>query len=67
MANPKKRRTKSAVGKNRAHLALKKVTLNKCHKCGQALRPHQACAFCGNYKGKEVIKVKIKKAKAKKK
>jgi large subunit ribosomal protein L32 len=63
MANPKKRRTKSAVGKNRSHLALTKKTLNKCPKCGTALRPHVACAFCGTYKGRTVIKVKGKTAK----
>ncbi len=65
MANPKKRRTKSAVGKNRAHLALTKTTLNKCPKCGVAVKPHTACAFCGNYKGKTVLKVKSKAKKTK--
>ena len=63
MANPKKRRTKSAVGKNRAHLALKKVTLNSCPQCGQAIKPHTACAFCGTYKGRETVKVKVAKKK----
>jgi len=64
MANPKKRKTKSAVGKNRAHLALTKKTLNKCSKCGVAVRPHSACGFCGSYKGRKVLQVA---AKAKKK
>lgn len=58
MANPKKRRTQSAIGKGRAHLALKPVTLNICPKCGQSVKPHTACAFCGSYKGKVVLKVK---------
>lgn len=66
MANPKKRRTKSAKGKGQAHLALKKKTLNKCPKCGQSVKPHTACAFCGSYKGRAVLKTKGKKAKAKK-
>jgi len=65
MANPKKRRTKSAVGKNRAHLALKKTTLNKCPKCSSPVKPHTACGFCGEYKGKVVIKTKIKAVKKK--
>jgi len=65
MANPKKRRTKSAAGRNRSHLALKSKTLNKCPKCGLALRPHTACAFCGTYKGRAVIAVKGKTAKKK--
>jgi large subunit ribosomal protein L32 len=65
MANPKKKKTHSSTHQGRAHLALKKKTLNKCSKCGQALKPHTACAFCGSYKGKEVIKVKTKAIKKK--
>jgi large subunit ribosomal protein L32 len=63
MANPKKRKTHSAVGMNRAHQALKKVALNKCTKCGKEKLPHNACDFCGAYKGEVVIKVKTKVAK----
>ncbi|MDD3301602.1 MAG: 50S ribosomal protein L32 [Patescibacteria group bacterium] len=63
MANPKKRRTKSAVGKNRAHLALKPVALNTCEKCGKAKLPHTACEFCGTYKGREVVKKTVAKTK----
>lgn len=63
MANPKKRKTHSAVGKNRAHLALKKVALDKCPKCGKDKQPHVACGFCGTYKGEVVIKVKTKAVK----
>lgn len=67
MPNPKKRKTHAASRRGRAHLALKKVVLNKCPKCGSAKKPHTACSFCGSYKGQEVLKVKSKKAdKAKK-
>jgi large subunit ribosomal protein L32 len=66
MANPKKRRTKAAVGKNRAHLALKKVTLNACPQCGQPVKPHTACAFCGFYKGRATVAVKKIKTATKK-
>lgn len=65
MANPKKRKTHSATHKGRSHLALKKVVLNKCPKCGKAVKPHTACALCGSYKGKEILKIKIKTAKKK--
>lgn len=61
MPNPKKRKTHSATHKGRAHLALKKVVLNKCPKCGSAKKPHVACAFCGSYKGRVVVKPKTKK------
>lgn len=63
MSVPKKRKTRSAVGQNRSHLALKPKTLNKCSKCGQAVLPHTACGFCGNYKNKTVLTVKSKKIK----
>jgi len=66
MANPKKRKTHSATHKGRAHLALKKIVLNKCPKCGQAVKPHTACAFCGSYKGKVIRPVKVKAAGKKK-
>ena len=65
MANPKKRKTHSGTRKSRSHLALKKVTLNKCPKCGHALKPHMACAFCGAYRGKAILKIKTKATKKK--
>lgn len=63
MANPKKQKTHSKTHMGRAHLALKKKTLNKCPKCAKAILPHTACDFCGTYKGREVIEVKSKVAK----
>lgn len=65
MANPKKRKTHSAAHKGRAHLALKKQILNKCPKCGQAVKPHNACGVCGSYRGREVRRIKIKATKKK--
>lgn len=65
MSVPKKRRTSSSVGRRRSHHALKAVTLSKCGQCGKPVAPHQACAFCGTYKGKQVIKIKEKTAKKK--
>jgi len=66
MANPKKQKTHAATHKSRSHLALKKKVLNKCPKCGQALKPHTACSACGYYRGKEIIKIKLAAAKKKK-
>lgn len=65
MANPKKRKTHSKSRMGRAHLALKKVSLTKCPKCKEARLPHTACAICGTYKDKEVIKPKSKAVKKK--
>lgn len=65
MANPKKRKTHSGIRKSRSHLALKKVVLNKCPKCGHTIKPHNACAFCGNYNGRPTLKIKTKAVKKK--
>jgi large subunit ribosomal protein L32 len=64
MSVPKKRRTKSSVGQRRSHHGLSKITLNKCPQCGKSVKPHQVCAFCGSYKGKEAIKVATPKKKS---
>lgn len=66
MSVPKKRKTRSSVGQNRSHQALKKKNLGFCPKCGQAIAPHSACSFCGNYKGKTVLQIKTKTSKSKK-
>jgi len=65
MPVPAKRRSRSKARRNRAHQALGKTILAKCPKCGKSLKPHHACAFCGNYKGKEALKVKSKAKKKK--
>ena len=65
MSVPKKRRTSSSVGRRRSHHALNQVTLSVCPECGKAVKPHTACAFCGTYKKKEVIKIKEKVSKKK--
>ncbi len=65
MSVPSKRRTSGKVGRRRSHHALKKVTLTKCPQCGRAVAPHHACSFCGNYKGKTVLKIKTKEKKKK--
>jgi len=65
MSVPKKRRTSSSVGRRRSHHGLKPLTLNKCPQCGKAVEPHKACSFCGYYKGREAVKIKIKKEKKK--
>lgn len=58
-----KKRTSASTGRRRAHLALKGKTVNKCPKCGKAVQPHRACAFCGTYRMMETLKIKTKKKK----
>ncbi len=59
-----KKRTKSETRGRRSHHALKAKTLAVCPQCGKAVLPHTACAFCGTYKGRQVIKVKTAATKA---
>ncbi len=56
MPNPKRRHSKSRRGKRRAHDFLQPVSPSKCPNCQEPKAPHQACAKCGFYKGKAVIK-----------
>lgn len=62
---PTQRHTKSRKRIRRGAIKLKKVTLSKCPKCKKPIKPHTACKFCGYYKGKEVIKIKMSKAEKK--
>lgn len=66
MPVPAKRRSRSKLRRGRAHLALTKLKLIKCSKCGKPTLPHRVCLFCGSYQGKEIIKLKTKKKKEKK-
>jgi large subunit ribosomal protein L32 len=63
MPVPAKRRPRSEARRGRSHQALKKINLAKCEKCGKEVLPHTACGFCGNYKGKVVLKLKTKTTK----
>ena len=67
MSVPPKRRPKSAQGGRAAHLRLKKKVFTACSHCKKEIPTHQACPFCGYYKGREVIHIKLKKEKGKKK
>ena len=57
MAVPFRRTSKTKKRMRRTHLKKEVGALTTCSKCGATLRPHRACTKCGNYNGKEVIKV----------
>lgn len=57
MGLPGHRRTSSDKRKRSAHFALKQIGSAVCPKCQKASLPHKVCAFCGTYKGKQVINV----------
>jgi large subunit ribosomal protein L32 len=57
MAVPFRRTSKTKKAMRRTHLKKEAPAMVKCSKCGATLKPHRACTKCGNYNGKEVIKV----------
>ena len=63
MTVPPKKSPRSRKGKRAAHQKLKKVNLKKCPQCGTLIPSHQVCPNCGSYKGKNVLKLKVKKKK----
>jgi len=68
VAEPKKRMSKSRTRtRRRANQKVKLSGISICPQCKNPMIPHRACAVCGTYKGRQVIKpgVKIKKTKTK--
>jgi len=61
MSVPKKRKSLSKTKRGRANAAIKPVELSTCSKCKKPVKPHHACVFCGTYKGKEAIKIRVSK------
>ena len=62
MAVPKKKVSKARRDKRRSNnwkLALPGMTT--CPKCGKIILSHRVCKACGNYAGKEVLKVEAGK------
>lgn len=55
MAVPKKKLSKTRTRQRRSHLALKKLNLGSCSKCGEVKISHHICPTCGTYKGDQVI------------
>lgn len=54
---PKQRHTKSSRNQRRMHIFLTEPSVAACPKCGKAVPGHRACAFCGYYKGREIVNV----------
>jgi large subunit ribosomal protein L32 len=62
--HPKKRIPRAAQGERRSHLALKAQNLVPCPQCKSPKPPHQACPHCGMFRGRQVLKIKAKRAAA---
>mgnify|MGYP000325012587 FL=1 len=57
MAVPKNKTSKARRDKRRANWKLTAPNLVECPQCHALKMPHRVCPNCGQYKGKEVIKV----------
>ncbi|HSF57586.1 MAG TPA: 50S ribosomal protein L32 [Candidatus Binatia bacterium] len=56
MPVPKRRTSKRVKNQRRSHDALIPQQWSTCPKCGETVLPHHACASCGFYRGRIVIK-----------
>lgn len=55
MPVPKRKSSKSKIGKRRTHQKTAAPNLSTCPECGEARLPHHACSECGMYKGRTVV------------
>ncbi|WP_373438724.1 50S ribosomal protein L32 [Metamycoplasma equirhinis] len=53
---PKRKTSKQRKHLRRSHHALNATTVVECSHCKQLIIPHQACEYCGFYKGSKVLK-----------
>ena len=58
MPVPKKRTSRSRQGMRRAHDFHTRTYAIVCPNCGEAVIPHRVCLACGQYRGKQIVKVK---------
>jgi large subunit ribosomal protein L32 len=57
MAVPKRKTSPSRRNMRRSHHRLAPTVHEECSNCGEQKRPHHVCPSCGQYKGREVVKV----------
>lgn len=63
---PKRRWSTHRQGKKRANFSALLLQKGKCpcSNCGELIKNHTACPKCGYYKGRAILKIKVKKTKA---
>ena len=59
MGLPGKRLSRSSKRRRASHFALSKKQLTACVKCKRNIAAHRACPYCGTYKSREVIKLRV--------
>jgi len=64
MAVPKKRTSKSKRDMRRSHDALKANYGSICPNCSAPALRHRACGACGQYRGRQIIKIETEETKS---
>ena len=59
MPVPKRKRSRSRRDKRFANKGMEVKAVTTCNNCEKAIMPHQACQYCGFYKGKKVLTTKM--------
>ncbi|MBN1188443.1 MAG: 50S ribosomal protein L32 [Dehalococcoidales bacterium] len=59
----KRKYAKSRQRERRGHIKMEKPPMDTCPQCHSAKLSHHACPNCGNYSGREAIKVSTPKKK----
>jgi len=67
MPVPKKRHSNTRTRTRRANWKLKALNLSECPQCHAPILSHHACAKCGTYQGRMVMKAQVEEPKAKEK
>lgn len=61
MPVPKRKTSKARRDKRSANKHIRPQAVTTCQNCEQPLSSHAACAACGFYKGKKVLRTKIER------
>lgn len=61
VALPKKKHTNHRQGLRRSHDKIKVPPMMTCPQCRQLKVTHRVCPTCGTYKGRQVLKIEVKR------
>lgn len=62
MPVPKRKRSRARRDSRFANKGMEVKSFSLCSNCQEALPGHQACNFCGFYKGRKVLETKMDRA-----
>jgi large subunit ribosomal protein L32 len=61
---PKRRYAKARQRERRGHMKIPVPSMDTCPQCHSVKLSHRVCPVCGNYGGREAIKIETPKKKA---